>query len=270
MIKSRVFIFTFFIGLWSCSPDIDKDITTDVQVEGREIFRISNGLEEIYFTALQPYENFLVADTLSLPGCPDIQINDSEKKITLTYSEERECPSKGDMPRNGKIHLSFVQANILETLTLVEYEDYQVQNFKLEGLRTFRRISSTLNPNRRTEQFSDLFIIDESGSSSRLDGDFEYNLILSNGELSEIRASGEIQGRNVTGRPIQMNSIQARRYRSICIFEGSYLPQQGEENWQIFRTATLSTSHNLVYENEEGCISQAKITLSDGRLLILP
>jgi hypothetical protein len=67
----------------SCSTDIDKNITTDLQVEGNEIFNISFALEEAYFFAFQTFDNYMVADTLDIPGCPAITIDEALEKSDI-------------------------------------------------------------------------------------------------------------------------------------------------------------------------------------------
>lgn len=264
MFKSPLYL-VFILAILACNPDIEKDITTDLQVEGREIFRVSFALEESYFFVLQNLDAYRNADSLSLPGCPDILINETERKVTLDFDIEGDCPFGGEIKRKGKLHLEFLQTGTFERTTRLSYEDYQVKDFRLEGSRDFRQL---LNLNRRTEQFIDLLVLDAFGSSTRISGNYEFTLTRTNGEITEIETVGNLNGRNITGRPLLMESVSPRKYSINCLLSGRHLPFSGAETWQIFRTAALSTRHTLTYESTADCQNKALINLSDGRQLV--
>ena len=78
--KKSVF-FLLLLGLGSCFGDIEKDISTDLQFEGNEIFNISFSLEESLFFPFQTIEYFRVAESLEIPGCPDVSIDENLKKV---------------------------------------------------------------------------------------------------------------------------------------------------------------------------------------------
>ncbi|PSL01488.1 hypothetical protein [Cecembia rubra] len=252
----------------SCNTDIEKNISTDLQVEGREIFDISLGLEEAYFFAFQTLDFYRTVLPDSLPSCPKVTINEAERKVTLTFDKSSNCSTGKKLQRNGKIHLQYINTNALESITRLEYETYEVRKIKLEGRRDFKQIRSLTNPNRRTEDFEDLLVIDEFESSSKISGNYEFQLSFLNGKLAGFESSGNLEGRNITGRPIVMEPIANKRYLTECINQGIVLPIQGSERWKIFRNATSSTNHSLNYENESGCQIKAKVTLFDGRILI--
>lgn len=265
MMLRRPLILFLLVALFACNPDLDKDITTDLQVEGNEIFRVSFALEESYYLAFQNLDAYRNVDTLSLPGCPDILINESERKVTLDFDVERDCPAGNSISRKGKIHLEFLQTGTFERITRLSYENYEVKNFRIEGTREFRQL---LNFSRRTERFSDLLVLDQFGSSTRLNGEYEFTLSFENGTLLGIEASGSLNGRNITGRPLQMEPINPKKYQVSCILSGYFLPSSGRETWRIFTNATLSTTHSLNYEADPGCQNKAIVDLSDGRQVI--
>lgn len=252
----------------SCNTDIEKNITTDLQVEGKEIFNISLGLEEAYFFAFQTLDFYRTVIPDSLPSCPTVTINEAERKVTLTFDKSRDCASGKKLQREGKIHLQYINANALESITRLEYEDYEVRKIKIEGRRDFKQIRSLTNPNRRTEEFENLLLINEFESSSKISGNYEFQLSILSGRLSGFESSGSLEGRNITGRPISMAPVANKRYLVECINLGMVMPIQGSERWQIFRNATSSTNHTLLYENESGCDIKAKVNLFDGRVLI--
>jgi hypothetical protein len=268
MIQKFLVPILIIVGMSSCSSDIDKNITTDLQVEGNEIFNISFTLEEAYFLAFQTLDNFKVADTLDIPGCPAITINEEMRKVTLEFDSLRECGNSASLLRSGKIHIQYLNINSLESTTRLEYENYKVRDIKVEGIRDFKQLRSLLNPNRRTEVFADLYLINEFESSTKINGNYEFQLNFQNGILSEFLCSGSVEGRNITGRPIVMSPVTNKRYLLDCIMSGNYLPIQGSEKWQIFRNETGSTTHNMVYETVPVCKNSGSLTLNDGRIMV--
>jgi hypothetical protein len=267
--KSKLW-YSLLILVWisSCTGDVDRVITTDLQAEGNEIFRVSLALEESLIFAFKTLEDYRKADTLSIPGCPEILVNESERKVTLEFSSQRQCPNSPSLVRSGKINLQFISTNVLESTIRMEYENYKVRGYTIEGKRDFKQIRSLINPNRRTESFEDILIINEKESSTRLKGEFVYNLVFENQQLKEFTSSGSLEGRNITGRPIKMTQTSPKRYEVLCINSGLVVPGQGIETWQIFRNETQSVSHNVIYEKESECKNKATITLQDGRIMV--
>lgn len=264
----RLFPILYLIFAISCMSDIDKNITTDLQVEGNEIFNISFTLEESLFLGFQTLDDYRKADTLSLPGCPNIEINELERKITLEFLKERDCTNDQNLERTGKIHIQYLNTNSLESTTRLTYEDYQVRGIKVEGSRDFRQVRSLTNPNRRTEVFTDLLLIDPKESSTKISGNYEHQLTFLNSTLTGFNSTGSIEGRNITGRPIKMTPVTPKRYLVNCVITGFYLPDSGSETWQIFRNETQSTTHNLSFELESECLNRANLTLQDGRIMV--
>ena len=265
---NRITFFLLLFLMGSCFGDIEKDISTDLQFEGNEIFDISLSLEEYLFFPFQTLDYFLLTESLDIPGCPDVTVDERLKKVTLDFSEKEECTYSPFVQRLGKIHLQFISNSGLESTVRLEYEDYSVQGMKIEGIRDFKRSNSLLNPNIRTETFQDLLILNKINSSSRINGNYTYQLVLLNGILTGFSRTGEIEGRNIAGRPIKMTQTAAKSYTVSCIKNGLLLPGQGSENWQVFRNETQATEHKLVYTSEQQCNATATITLNDGRLMV--
>ncbi|MCL6260403.1 hypothetical protein M3O96_14975 [Aquiflexum sp. TKW24L] len=266
---NKISLFSLFlIFLSSCFGDIDKDISTDLQFEGNEIFDISISLEESLYFPFQPIDYFRNTESLAIPGCPVVTIDENLNKVTLTFTVMKECVNNLFVPRFGKIHLYYTSNSILESSVRVEYEDYVVRGMKIEGVRDFKRSTSLQNPNGRTETFEDLFIIDENNSSSRINGSYTHQLTFLTGILMGFSSTGEIEGRNIAGRRIKMTQTTAKNYNVACIQTGFLLPVNGTESWQIFRNETQATNHKLVYTLEDQCNSTATITLADGRIMV--
>lgn len=277
MVKNLFFIL-LLVWATACSNDIDRNITTDLQVEGNEIFNVSLAIEETLFYAFLTLDQYRTAmnDTLTpndslptplVPGCPLIGIDETLKKVTLTFSEQSNCASQ-KLKRTGKITLQFVTPNVLESNVLMEYDQYSISTTKIEGSRIFRQTRGAFPQDKRTEIFEDLLIIDEFGSSTKVSGNFEHQLSFQNGAFLEFMTSGNLEGRNLTGRKIKMTQGNPRIYKTECIKKGSVLPSMGLENWEIFRTPTQSLRHTLEYQQETACESKAVISLSDGRTLV--
>lgn len=266
--KNACFFLFFLMLTASCLGDFDKDINTDLRFEGKEIFNISLSLEESLVFPFQSIDYFRLSGSLEVPGCPDVTIDENNKKVTLAFSVKKECVNSPYVPRTGKIHLHYITNTALESTVSVEYEDYTVRGMKMEGKRDFKRTNSLLNPNRRTETFQDLFIIDGNNSSSRINGDFTHELGIQNGILTGFSRTGQINGRNIAGRAIKMTQTAVKNYNVNCIKSGFLLPVQGAENWQIFRNETQATNHRMVFTLENQCNSIATITLEDGRLMV--
>lgn len=265
----RYILFLPILFLAACFGDIDKNITTDLQVEGNEAFNISLVLDESMIFAFDSFEDYKNADTTSLLGCPNILIDETEKKVTLEFLGNRQCVNENNLGRTGKIHLTFTSQSSFNS-TVMEYENYQVRQKKIEGKREFRRsrVSNGLNNTPLTESFSDLLIRDENGSSSKISGNFEHRRISLNNTNTEIASTGSLEGRNITGRPIAMNRTQAKRFSLTCLKAGFIVPSAGAETWQITRHNNQATSHQLVFSNEAACVSIASMTLHDGRTII--
>ncbi|EOZ95805.1 S-adenosyl-L-homocysteine hydrolase [Indibacter alkaliphilus LW1] len=265
---SRLLILIPFL-FFSCFGDIERDITTDLQVEGREIFNISMALDESLAFAFKSFEAYSKADTSEVLGCPNIFIDKEQKKITLEFLGNRQCVNEINLSRLGKIHISYTSQSTFNAVTL-EYDNYTSRGNTIEGQREFRqsRISNGLNSNTRTETFTELLIIDEHGSSTKINGQFEHSISMLNSVATDITSNGSLEGRNITGRPIRMNRTQPKRYSFNCLNGGFVVPRQGSETWQIFRHTSQATSHQAVYESEIDCQSKVTLTLHDGRTII--
>lgn len=261
--------FLVILLLSSCYGDIERNISTDLQVEGNEIFNISLVLDESLIFAFDSFEDYKKADTTSVLGCPNILIDEAEKKVTLEFLGNRQCVNENNLSRNGKIHVHFITQSTF-TATILEYDNYSVRGNKVSGKREFRksRMSTGLNSTPFVEAFEDFMIIDKNGSSSKINGNFEHRTISLNNISTDISSTGNIEGRNITGRPILMNRSQAKRYSITCLKGGFVIPHQGTETWQVVRHTNQSTSHQLIFEREAACQNMATITLHDGRIII--
>ncbi|PRY85257.1 hypothetical protein [Mongoliibacter ruber] len=264
----NLFVVFSFLLLSSCYGDIDKNISTDLQIEGNEVFNISLVLDESLIFAFDSFEDYRKADTTSVLGCPNILIDETEKKVTLEFMGNRQCVNENNLSRTGKIHVRFINESSF-TSTILEYDGYTVRGNKISGKREFikRRMSNGFNNTPMVETFENFLIIDEKGSSSQLKGDFEHRTLSLNNISTEIVSNGSLEGRNITGRPILMNRNQPKRYSITCLKGGFVIPSSGSETWQVVRHTNQATSHQLIFESEAACQNLATITLHDGRTI---
>jgi hypothetical protein len=265
--KNRFFLILLAILTFSCDGEAEKDITTDLQTEGNEIFRVSLALEESQAYAFYSFEEYQRLNSSALPGCPDIAIDTQNRIVTLFFSAKADCNSQR-VKRSGKIVINFITTPQLQLQTHLVYEDYKFNNNPVSGTRVFQRSGFFITSGNWLESTEDLLIYTPAGSSTKITGSFTHNIQLVNGLISEIVSIGELEGRNITGRRITMSRIVPRKYRNDCLLAGRTLSLQGAENWQIFRTNQLAVTHNLVFELVQDCTSTAKIVLHDGRSMV--
>lgn len=265
--KNSFFLLLLAIFAFSCDGEAEKDITTDLQTEGNEIFRVSLALEESQIYAFYSFEEYQRMSSNALPGCPDLAIDTQNRAVTLTFTTKTDCTSQR-VRRSGKIVVNFITTPQLFRQTHLVYEDYKFNNNPITGTRIFQRSGFFISTGTWQETIEDLLIYTPEGSSTKISGQFTHNLLLTNGLITEVTSTGELDGRNITGRRITMSRVVPRKYRNDCLQSGRTLSLQGAESWQIYRTDQLAVSHNLVFELVEGCTSSAKIVLHDGRSMV--
>jgi len=262
----KYLLLTGYITLFlsACSGDIDKNIITDLQVEGKEIFRVNATLEESLIYTWLSWNDFQTKKSEDFPGCPSISLNEADKKVTLTFDEKAVCTNKR-IPRNGKIILHFQNISELERRAILTYENYVFNKTKLMGQRTFKQTLTPVAINKRSETFDELIIIDEFGSSTKIKGVFEHQITLPVGSFT---TQGNLEGRGITGRKLKMATISPLNHELNCLQTGYSLANLGNQRWEMYRNANEFVTHSLVYEKEENCQSKATLQLVDGRFLI--
>lgn len=267
--KKNRYLIIALISLSACFGDVEKYLSTDQQVEGTEIIRISQSLDESLIFALQSFEYFKTVVPDTLPGCPDIEVNDAEKTVTLMFSNKSTCTNNTNMPRSGRILLQYINRSTFESSVVLIYDDYVVKGNAIEGLREFRRFTNLVNPNRRTEIFENLVIRNDKQSSSKVSGTFVHQLTFQNSALVQFTSEGNIEGRNIAGRKITMSQGTVKTFEISCILSGHIMPKQGSENWQITHGTGQAFNHGLDFSSDGSCISSANIRLQDGRVMVV-
>lgn len=259
-------IFAIFL-FNACTNDFDKNISTNFQVEAKEIFKTSLALGESLRYVFYNFEDYQNALNDTLPGCPTILIDEIEKKVEIQFFSSNNCKSL-KITRSGSIILDFNSTNPLDQEITVFYVNYKVMDFEIKGNRRFKK-STTITPsNQWKESFDDLLILDEFQNGTKITGSYDHTLEIFNNTLISFTSSGSIEGRNLTGRPLKMTQTTPRQYQNICIEVGQVIASSGVENWEIFRTPTRSLVHTLTFLTDSTCDSKASVQLSDGRLII--
>lgn len=268
MIRYRL-IPLLLLVLSACLGDVEKTLSTDQQAEGTEIFRITQSLEESLFFALQTFEYYKTVAPETLPGCPEVTVNDANRSVSLVFSTNSTCTNNANTARSGKILLQYIARSVLESSVVLTYDNYLFKGNTIEGLREFRQLTSLVNPNRRTEIFENLIIRNEKKSSSRIHGTFTHQLIFQNALLTQFSSGGSIEGRNIAGRDIKMTPGILKNYEVACILGGSLMPRQGSESWEITHGTGQTFTHSLSYTLLNPCKSTATLKLQDGRVMVV-
>ncbi|MBS9523060.1 hypothetical protein KIH41_05725 [Litoribacter ruber] len=246
--------------LFACSDEFDNQLQTDPEFEAEEIFNASAALDEHLYFLTMGFEDFQMAssDSLQLPGCPIINVEENDRKVTLIFTNQ-ECPD--GTTRRGGFEISFAEDSLPTMLT---YQNYQVRQNTIEGSRSYLRDSSLI-----TENSEDILVFDSFGSSTRLNLIFHHELIYLTDTLSQIATRGEATGRNLAGRPFNMQVAEEKIQTLECWSQGINLASVGRENWNIERQQGLTVRHQISYGNQDDCDEQAEVTLDNGQRIIL-
>jgi hypothetical protein len=253
------------LNLVSCVSDEEVRLTTDMTVEGIEMFNTSFALSEHINLLVLPYEQYTNTgnDTLPLPGCPTIEVNDAEKKVLLTFSPTPPCPNS-NIRRTGSISLHYTKSLISNDETvLVEYADYTVRNIRLEGSRLITK-RMHVDEERYTDRMIRLMVYDENESSTRINAEYEHQLLYNIDSSYSITSTGTGGGRNLAGRSFTHSITSPRIIQSKCVDEGIFVPNSGRESWTIERTVTSAVTHQLNFGESAECDNNVSVILSSG------
>jgi hypothetical protein len=257
-------------GLYGCVDDEEVRLTTDVTVEGREMFNTSFAISEHLNLLLIPFERYAAIenDTIPLPGCPTIAVKQEDRKVTLTFNPNEPCPNSA-LRRSGIISLFFTTSLINnEEITLVEYLDYSVINLRIDGSRLVtKRTGTELNIFKDT--MARLMVYDEFGSSTRVTSEYEHQLTVGIDSTLQINTTGSGGGRNLAGRIFTFNIDNQKVQYERCITEGIFVHSTGRETWTFERTVTPAVTHRMNFGETSECDRNVSILLSNGETLII-
>ena len=130
--RKLIFGLTLLIPiLVSCAEDEDKVIQTDLPTEALELFSISKDWNESLYFAMISWEQYQELDTVGLPSCPAILLNENTREVTLNFLSSTECIQTGNYERSGKLIIQYdtISGGSNQSWTM-EYEDYFFENIR--------------------------------------------------------------------------------------------------------------------------------------------
>ncbi|WP_296703715.1 hypothetical protein [Algoriphagus sp.] len=259
------FLFIPLIILFTgCQEDAEKFIETDLPTEAAQLFNISTAWSESLYFALITFEEFQAIDsTSSLPGCPNLIIENDTRKVFLDFDIENECLQTGTKKRSGKLILEFSLVGGTNPTWVLEYDNYSFDGNRIRGIRTFRKDIS----NDIIENFNPITFKTEKDLTTVFTGNLKHKKGITNS--IGIISGGIITGKNAAGREFSIDIPFNRLMLSTCFQNNELIPVTGTETWIIERGSNKKAIHELKYELIDSCNVAANVLLSDGRKLLL-
>lgn len=265
MKKGVLHIFFSLIFLIACKEDEDRVISTDLPTEASQLFIVSKAWSEAIFFTQISFDQYSNAESLDLPGCPEILVDKTAKRVTLTFDPGSTCEQTGTSKRSGKLILDLAQSDSGNPIWFLEYENYTFQDASINGIRTFtKNPSGVIN-----ETFATLTHKTKNELTHQFGGNLTHTLSLVNGVVVGLNSKGMINGRNPAGRNFIFDFSEKRELLFSCFRDNQLFPVAGKEAWQVSRSETAQVMYNLTYEWKENCKVEAYVVLPDGRRLLL-
>lgn len=265
MKKGVLYIFFSLVFLNACKEDEDRVISTDLPTEASQLFIVSKAWSEAIFFTQIPFDQYSNAESLDLPGCPEILVDKTAKQVTLTFDPGSTCEQTGTSKRSGKLILNLAQSDSENPIWFLEYENYTFQDASINGIRTFtKNPSGVIN-----ETFATLTHKTKNELTHQFGGNLTHTLSLINGVVVGLNSKGMINGRNPAGRNFIFDFSEKRELLFSCFQDNQLFPVAGKEAWQVSRSETAQVMFNLTYEWKENCKVEAYVVLPDGRRLLL-
>lgn len=265
MKKGVLHIFFSLIFLIACKEDEDRVISTDLPTEASQLFIVSKAWSEAIFFTQISFDHYSNAESLDLPGCPEILVDKIAKRVTLTFDPGSTCEQTGTSKRSGKLILDLAQSDSGNPIWFLEYENYTFQDASINGIRTFtKNPSGVIN-----ETFATLTHKTKNELTHQFGGNLTHTLSLVNGVVVGLNSKGMINGRNPAGRNFIFDFSEKRELLFSCFRDNQLFPVAGKEAWQVSRSETAQVMYNLAYEWKENCKVEAYVVLPDGRRLLL-
>ncbi|WP_057938674.1 hypothetical protein [Algoriphagus resistens] len=269
--------------LMSCEEDEDKVIQTDLPVEAAQLFSTSSNWNESLYFAMISWEEYQQMDTLGLPNCPDILLDEYTKEVTLDFLSSTICVQTGEYTRSGKLIIKYdTTAQSPTKKWTMEYEDYRFGSTTIEGIRNFSSDDSL----QISEEFIALTARTENELSTTFSGEFLHtkyyaidslttdsltiDSLSTSPKLISFSSVGGIKGINAAGREFEITIANPLTHSILCYTQNEILPSTGIENWQVSRGENSEVSYTTTYETlPEDCKVAANTILPDGRKLLL-
>lgn len=270
--KKVIFILPLILSLlMGCREDESKIIQTDLTVEAQELFGASSALSESLFFVYFGYDNYtdldsIALDSIALPGCPEILVNDSLKQVSLNFLPSTECTLSEVFGRSGKIILQYDSISEWpDSKISLDYNSYSYGPNTLSGTRYFELDEDSVSH----ENFENLLVNIGSEVSSEISGEFIHTFSYEDGEPGSISSQGQINGRNPAGRKMEIKLTAPKTQYKACFSQNLMLPSSGQESWIVERGISATATYTVTYDSLSGCESNAFAVLPDGKTLLL-
>ena len=253
--------------LMSCEEDEDKVIQTDLPTEANELFNISKAWNESLYFALISWEEYQKLDSLNLPSCPTIQLDENNKKVTLGFLSSNTCDQSGEFTRKGKIIIAFdtTAANPNRKWSM-KYDEYIFGTDSIKGIRNFSSEDALVF----SEEFDEISNKTDKNLTTEFSGKFVHTKTFIKDSLVSLSSVGRITGTNPAGRNFQIILDSPVKHSISCYQQNEILPNSGKENWYVARGGNSEVSYLTTYELlVDGCRSAVNTMLPDGRKLLL-
>ncbi len=265
MKKETLYVFFSLTFLIACKEDEERVISTDLPTEASQLFIVSNAWSEILFFTQLSFDQYSNAESSELPGCPQIILDKTAKRVTLIFDSATSCTQSGTSKRSGNLILDLALFDSANPVWFLKYENYSFEDGSITGIRTFTKNSSGVI----NETFETLTHKTKNELTHQFGGHLTHTLNLVNGVTVGLNSKGAIYGRNPAGRNFIFDFKEKRELSFSCFQNNQLVPVAGKETWQISRSETSQVIYNLTYEWKENCKVEAYVVLPDGRRLLL-
>lgn len=253
--------------LMSCEEDEDKVIQTDLPTEANELFKISKTWNESLYFAMLTWEDYQKMDSLGLPNCPEIIMDNFHRKVTLAFPHTLLCMQSGEYGRSGKLIIAYdttvLNANRKWSM---QYEDYMFGTDSIKGIRNFSSDDSLII----FEEFTELIEKTEKELTTEFSGKFVHSKTYAEDSLVSFSSVGRISGKNPVGRNFEIILDSPVEHSISCYQQNEILPSIGKETWVVSRGGSSEVNYTTTYEPLlENCKVAANTILPDGKKLLL-
>lgn len=261
IMRSCSIIILVLLGLFSCSEDVSREISTDYTVEASLLFQFSRVLSESNYLGNISYQDYFRINSSEIPGCPTIERSLDSRIIVLDYTSSVECTQENKKTRTGKIILDFTLSNTINPSWILEFKDYEFDGSKISGMRQFKALTS----NETEASFENLRIELPKNLSFLVTGKFNHSVSRSNFRPFALSTRGMLEGRDPAGRNFSLTITEPKEQLFACYREGWHQTQTGKESWRVSRGLNTNVTYTTSFQTSTGCNPLVIATLPDGR-----
>lgn len=168
--------------------------------------------------------------------------NDSTGSVIIDFSDNAagQCEDPRGNVRKGKIHIEYSDgpAGEIGFTTIASFEDYYINDIKLEGTRTVKRVAASTLVGIRHE------ITLEDGKATWPDNTFATREAELTGEWmvgqEKYMIDGTASGTNTRGKDFVVEITKTLEYRLSCALVGIHVPAAGTKRYTTVDGPTLT------------------------------